>query len=127
METINFTLHTHLGSQVRFARQEAGISQEELAKQVRLSRTTIFRIEKGVGKSVKTGVIQRLAHALGKPESFFFLDNRSAKDIDLQAMPKSLAIALLQIQTLPQPEQEKMGGLLLQLLGWKNDSAKNER
>ena len=65
--------HPDLGSRLRTYRQEAGLTQAELAEKVRVSRKTINTIENGV--FVPTTVLAlRLAQALGcRVEEIFFL------------------------------------------------------
>ncbi len=57
-------LQTAIGEQVRAAREEAGLSQRELATEMGTSQAAIARLEAGgVGATVTT--LQRVADALG--------------------------------------------------------------
>ena len=54
-----------LGRQVARRRKEQRMRQEDLAKKADISRNYVSLIERGVARNVSTGVISRLAFALG--------------------------------------------------------------
>jgi transcriptional regulator with XRE-family HTH domain len=54
-----------LGRQVKKRRNELGISQEALADQAEISRNYLSLIERGEARNVSTGVLSRIATALG--------------------------------------------------------------
>lgn len=71
-EKISFTknpLYADTGKMLREARKEAGLSQEELAKKIKVSQQVISRVEKG-GENVSLGTIDIIAKALGKRVEF---------------------------------------------------------
>lgn len=63
-----FTIY--MGERIRTAREEAGLSQEELAKKVYLRRATLSDIENGKSEA-NTGTFVLLAYVLMKPLAYF--------------------------------------------------------
>ncbi|MHB1418485.1 MAG: helix-turn-helix transcriptional regulator [Bacillota bacterium] len=51
---------------VRIARAVAGWSKQELAERAGIDRHTLAKIEKGKGKSINLGAVEKVAKALGK-------------------------------------------------------------
>jgi transcriptional regulator with XRE-family HTH domain len=64
-----FTLY--IGDAIRKAREELGISQEELAKKIYKRRATLSDIEHGKSEP-DAGTLAILAHSLKKPLSYFY-------------------------------------------------------
>jgi len=64
-------LKTHIGHRVKAARQQAGLTQEELADAVGKAVETISNLERG---HTLTGIdtLEGIAGALGAPIGFFF-------------------------------------------------------
>jgi transcriptional regulator with XRE-family HTH domain len=60
-----------LGEQIKKARIEAGLSQEELAERIYKRRATVSDIETGKGE-VDTNTFALLAHILNKPLGYFY-------------------------------------------------------
>ena len=54
-----------IGVMLKQAREEAGITQEELAHRLRTKKTAISRIENHA-EDIKLSTLERFAHALGK-------------------------------------------------------------
>ena len=65
----NFTIY--LGEQIKRAREEAGMSQEELSKLIYKRRPTVSAIENGKGEVDASSLIL-LAHVLDKPLGYFY-------------------------------------------------------
>lgn len=64
---------TWIGHRIKEAREEAGLTQEQIAPRVGISLSSYCRYEQGVTEpSVKR--LQQIATATGKPLSFFFTD-----------------------------------------------------
>lgn len=61
----------YLGEQIKKARVEAGLSQEELAKRIYKRRATVSDLENGKGE-VDTSTFVILAHILNKPLGYFY-------------------------------------------------------
>lgn len=57
---------------LRQAREELGMTQEELAKKSGISRATISMLENGRSSCVKTATLVKLADTLGKRVSDLF-------------------------------------------------------
>ncbi len=64
-----FTIY--LGEQIKKAREEAKISQKELAEHINKRQATISDIENGKGE-VDTSTLALLAHVLNKPFGYFY-------------------------------------------------------
>lgn len=60
-----------MGYKIKECREEIGISQEELAKRAKISRTTLSGLESGTVKTTTTDTLLKIATAL----------NRSVADI----------------------------------------------
>lgn len=54
-----------IGEVIRFLRKEKRISQENLAKEAHVARSTIVRIERGIFKSISTETLSDIARAFG--------------------------------------------------------------
>ena len=54
-----------IGVMLRQAREEAGLTQEELAKKLQRKKTAISRIENHA-EDIKLSTLEKFAHALGK-------------------------------------------------------------
>lgn len=55
-----------MGYKIRECREEAGFSQEELAKKAKISRTTLSGLENGTIKTTTTTTLLKIAEALNK-------------------------------------------------------------
>lgn len=54
-----------IGSNVRDARQRAGLSQEGLARRIDVSTFTVSRLERGATRTVTVDLLARVAGELG--------------------------------------------------------------
>lgn len=66
--TENFETGYHefkLGALLRQAREEAGLTQEELAQRINTKKTAISRIENHA-EDIKLSTLEKFVHALGK-------------------------------------------------------------
>lgn len=63
--------------QIRWARQQVGLSQSALAKKVGVTRQQISLLE-GQGGNLTVGTLQRIASALGRDVDVAFIDRTSA-------------------------------------------------
>jgi len=62
-----------MGEKIRLAREEAGLSQKELAKKIFRRRATVSDIENGKSE-LGTIILSRISAILEKPISYFFPD-----------------------------------------------------
>lgn len=62
-----------LGGQIKKAREEAGMNQEELAEKLDKTRATVSNIETGKGE-VNASTLALLAHIFNKPLGYFYPD-----------------------------------------------------
>ena len=110
-----------VGKNIRKAREDAGLTQEELSSQTALSRVTINQIENGVRKQVKAENIQKISRVLGKTETYFYsnLESHDMK-VFLYQLPKPLGDVMEHILSLPSSEQEKLGQIIQQILKWRH-------
>lgn len=61
-----------MGYKIRECREELGISQEELAKRAKISRTTLSGLESGTIKTTTTDTLLKIAKALNKKVADIF-------------------------------------------------------
>lgn len=73
-------LKLHIGLKVKAARQERGLTQEQLAEAIGKAVETVSNIERGFAL---TGIetLQQIAWVLGKPMAFFFEDAGDARAV----------------------------------------------
>lgn len=67
-----------IGGVIRQLRKERGMSQEELARETCMDRTTIARLECGIFKSLSVGKLERIAQAMGMDLQALLLKAESA-------------------------------------------------
>lgn len=60
-----------MGELIRKAREEANLSQEELARLAYLKQSSISKVESGI-RAVSTEDLLYISHALNKPVTYFF-------------------------------------------------------
>lgn len=91
-----FTIY--LGDQIKKARLEAGLSQEELSNYIYKRRATVSDIENGKGE-VDASTLALLAHILQKPLGYFYprFLYREIKQEDLSPLENELLIQFRQI------------------------------
>lgn len=63
-----------MGYKIRECREELGISQEELSKRAKVSRTIISGLESGTISVTTTETLLKIAGALGKKVSDIFFE-----------------------------------------------------
>ncbi len=111
-----------VGERVRTARQLLGLTQEELAQKVGLSRVTINQIENGRRKQLKPEALRKIAEATEKSESYFYSAETmrdALSDLTQQNnISPQLGIVFLKLWTLARADQEKLCRLIEQLLIW---------
>ena len=90
----NKAYYVLLGSQLRQEREAAGLTQDELAKLVGLSRTSVTNIERG-RQRLMLDQFESLCSAVGKSSSELLRNltsmsnpNARARHHDLRSMPK---------------------------------------
>lgn len=74
-----------LGQRIQWAREEVGLSQEQLAKMLGCSQPTLSNCEKGKSR-VHLAQLQKLAELLNKPASYFL---EAMEPFNLEAEPVS--------------------------------------
>ncbi len=63
---LNIKRGDKMGYKIKECREEIGISQEELAKRAKISRTTLSGLESGAIKTTTTDTLLKIANALNK-------------------------------------------------------------
>lgn len=63
-----------MGYKLKELREEARLTQQELADKSGVSRVTIIAIESETKTDVKVGTLKKLARALGIPMEIFFTE-----------------------------------------------------
>lgn len=61
-----------MGYKIRECREDMGLSQEELAKKAKISRTTLSGLESGAIKTTTTNTLLKIAEALNKTVADIF-------------------------------------------------------
>ena len=61
-----------MGYKIRECREEMGISQAELAKRAKISRTTLSGLENGTIKTTTTDTLLKISNALNKKVADIF-------------------------------------------------------
>lgn len=61
-----------MGYKIKECREELGISQEELAKRAKISRTTLSGLESGTIKTTTTETLLKISKALNKKVTDIF-------------------------------------------------------
>lgn len=103
-----------VAQRIREARETAGLTQDELAQQVGLTRVRVNQIEQGRAKTIKPGNIQRIAGVLGKPEMYFYVETPQT----LEALPEPTRTIISKLAALPYPQQEKLGRVMADIITW---------
>ncbi len=105
-----------MGELIRKAREDAGLTQEELADKTHRRRTAVYEMEKGKVE-VNAWTIVYLADALNKPITYFYpkgdLDN-DPKEEDLSDLEKEL---INNFRYIPYEGQKKLAIQLIKDLG----------
>lgn len=81
-----------MGELIRKAREDAGLSQEELGKKIRRRRTAVYEMEKGKVE-VNAWTIVYLAAVLNKPITYFYPKEdliNDPKESDLNDLEKEI-------------------------------------
>jgi len=87
-----------VGHRVRAAREAAGMSQEQLADVVGVTRNTVYNLESESTKP-KADTLWRIAQATGKPLDWFFQDPSRP----LSLLPALMAAAVEGAANMPDP------------------------
>jgi len=90
-----------VGHRVRAAREAAGMSQEQLADVVGVTRNTVYNLESESTKP-KADTLWRIAQATGKPLDWFFQDPSRP----LSLLPALMAAAVEGAANMPDPVEQ---------------------
>lgn len=83
----------HIGSKIREARENLGITQEELAMRIGKTQNAISGYENG-SRGIHISELPDLASALGVPVSYFFDSIKTDVDIQLNSIEYDIIVAL---------------------------------
>jgi transcriptional regulator with XRE-family HTH domain len=108
-----FTIY--MGKVIREAREEAGISQEELAQKVYKRRATLSDIENGKVE-VDSGTLGLLGYYLKKPLSYFYPEYLS-NELPAENLPPLSYELLLHFEQIHGEELQKLAIQLVKVLG----------
>lgn len=72
-------MSTDLGEKIKKIRKELGLSQEEFAKRLGISRSNLRDLEIGKNKGGNLSIIDKLSTISGKPASFFIKTGSEVK------------------------------------------------
>jgi transcriptional regulator with XRE-family HTH domain len=96
----NFTQKL-IGTNIRKAREEGGLTQVELGEKIHLSRVSINELENGHRRQISYNTIKKIAEALNKPEKYFFIG-----ETDTPPLIPELKFLLQNMSKLPLEKQE---------------------
>lgn len=97
---------------IREARRAKGLSQNELAERVGVSRVSISHLENGQRSSIKPEILHRLAEVLEKPETYFYREAVLSFDI----FPEPLREVIMHLLDLPEIEQKRLGHIFKEII-----------
>jgi transcriptional regulator with XRE-family HTH domain len=121
-------LPTEIGKRIREARQSVGLSQEDLGDKVGLSRVTINQIENGKRKQLKAKILEDIALATDKPQSFFLSTHLAvATIVTSDTASKPLGEILPRLWALPPKHQDRVGLFIEQVLDWYEAQVMDEK
>jgi transcriptional regulator with XRE-family HTH domain len=98
-----------MGTLIRQAREEAGISQAELARRIYRRQASLSNIENGLMEASASTLVY-LSGALGKPISYFFPES-IVRELEPEPMSTELKELMIQAQRLA---PDDVGGLAAQ-------------
>lgn len=101
-----------VAKRIREAREEIGLSQDDLAQQIGLTRVRVNQIEQGRAKTIKPGNIQKIAAVLKKPETYFYVETARIFD----DLPEPTKTIMTKLAALPYPQQEKLGRVMAEII-----------
>lgn len=107
MSTRNMNTNTkRLGTAIRKARKEVGLSQKEFADQLHVSDKTVSSYE--VGRATPGfETLKKMSRLMNKPLAYFDVDNSGTEDLDLQIKLSTIERELLEIRKLLQKRDKK--------------------
>ena len=80
MERNEVERYSQIGTRIRQARQEAGLSQEELGRRLGISGVAVGHYERGT-RSIGIHELERLAQILERPLTWFLHQRRPWRDV----------------------------------------------
>ena len=87
-----------MGNKIKTFREKAAITQEELARRAKLSRTYIIQLESGRSKKPSAESLYRIAQALNvKVEDFFTPQEQNEKERSLDDVANLLGWAIKEL------------------------------
>jgi transcriptional regulator with XRE-family HTH domain len=101
-----------LGEKIKVARKAKGLSQDELALNVGLSRVSISHLENGHRKSIKPETLGKLAEILDQSETYFYEETMPSFD----NLPEVLREVIRHLLDRPYVEQERLGYIFKQII-----------
>jgi len=116
----NNTPPSTIGERIRLAREQLGLTQEQLATQIRMSRVNFNRIEQGHWKHINIEVLGKIAKATEQPLGFFLMttDSEETRSQDLSDMPDALRFLLENVTYVPREHHEPLIRLLISVVTW---------
>lgn len=97
------SIHYIVGKNIRKAREEIGLTQDELGKKTQLSRVSINAIENGRRTQLRNDSIRRIALALNKPEIYFY-----GNEVDFYKLIPELKPSISMIAALSAEQQKRI-------------------
>jgi transcriptional regulator with XRE-family HTH domain len=110
-----------IGRRVRQARENAKLTQEELAARAAISRASLSEIENGHREQIKPAVLEAIAPFVDRQVRWFFNDDQEDTSTPPLLLPNLIpqtSIVLVKLAQLPPDEQKRAVRLLEHAMLW---------
>ncbi len=110
-------IYKDIGRKIQKAREEAGLSQEELASRLGYTQAALSNYELGK-RRLYLANIERIARELNKPLSYFLEESAVPTNADkAESLDETISEIIKLLTELPKEERE----YLLQYIQWRRD------
>ncbi len=110
-------INDKIGRRIQKARDEAGLSQEELASRLSLTQAALSNYELGK-RQLSLATLERLAKALERPLSYFIEDPQPERDPkEEERLDESISEMISLLGEMPEDERK----YLLDFIRWRRE------
>lgn len=101
-----------MGDRIRFLRERAGLTQEELGEKIGVGKAAIMKYEVGIVENIKRSSVKVMAEALGvSPAYLMFGDEVDEKDRPTPKNVPKVEELIRLFEGLPEDVQDQLLGL----------------
>ncbi len=115
-------IYERIGKRIQKAREEAGLSQDQLAINVSLTQAALSNYELGKRRP-SLGNLERIATSLGKPLSYFLEESRAVERKEDEHQDETIREMIDLWYDMPEDERR----YLLDFFRWRRDLSKHNR